>query len=166
MPPVGQDTTEHLIEKYGGTPEQFEASREAIRERGAALGFEFRMDKRGRIYNTFDAHRLLHWAEGQGEGRQLALKEALLSAYFTDGGDPSDHETLVGLAGSAGLDSERARQILAGTEFTDEVRTQQRFYASQGIQAVPSVIINDQHLLQGGQPPEVFERALRQIAGV
>ncbi len=166
MPPGGQDTTEHLIEKYGGTPEQFEASREAIRERGAALGFEFRMDKRGRIYNTFDAHRLLHWAEGQGEGRQLALKEALLSAYFTDGGDPSDHETLVGLAGSAGLDSERARQILAGTEFTDEVRTQQRFYASQGIQAVPSVIINDQHLLQGGQPPEVFERALRQIAGV
>ncbi len=166
MPPGGQDTTEHLIEKYGGTPEQFEASRQAIRERGAALGFDFRMDKRGRIYNTFDAHRLLHWAEGQGEGRQLALKEALLSAYFTEGEDPSNHETLVRLAGAAGLNAERARQILKGTEYTDEVRAQQRFYASQGIQAVPSVIINDQHLLQGGQPPEVFERALRQIAGV
>ena len=166
MPPGGQDTTEHLIEKYGGTPEQFDANRAAIRERGAALGFEFRMDKRGRIYNTFDAHRLLHWAETQGEGKQLALKEALLTLYFTDGGDPSDHDSLVRVAGEVGLDAERARQVLATGEFTDEVRAQERFFTGQGIQAVPSVIINDRHLLQGGQPVEVFERALRQIAGV
>ncbi len=166
MPPGGQDTTEHLIEKYGGTPEQFDANRAAITERGAALGFEFRMDKRGRIYNTFDAHRLLHWAETQGEGKQLALKEALLTLYFTDGGDPSDHDSLVRVAGEVGLDAERARQVLATGEFTDEVRAQERFFTGQGIQAVPSVIINDRHLLQGGQPVEVFERALRQIAGV
>jgi predicted DsbA family dithiol-disulfide isomerase len=166
MPPGGQDTTEHLIEKYGGTPEQFDANRAAIRERGAALGFDFRMDKRGRIYNTFDAHRLLHWAESEGPGKQLALKEGLLTLYFTDGGDPSDHDSLVRVAGEAGLDMERARQVLATGEFADVVRAQERFYTGQGIQAVPSVIINNQHLLQGGQPPEVFERALRQIAGV
>ena len=166
MPPGGQDTTEHLVEKYGGTPEQFDANRAAIRERGAALGFEFRMDKRGRIYNTFDAHRLLHWADTQGAGKQLALKEALLALYFTDGGDPSDHDSLVRVADEAGLDAERARQVLATGEFTDEVRAQERFFTGQGIQAVPSVIINDRHLLQGGQPVEVFERALRQIAGV
>ena len=166
MPPGGQDTTEHLVEKYGGTPEQFDANRAAIRERGAALGFEFRMDKRGRIYNTFDAHRLLHWADTEGAGKQLALKEALLALYFTDGGDPSDHDSLVRVAGEVGLDAERARQVLATGEFTEEVRAQERFFTGQGIQAVPSVIINDRHLLQGGQPVEVFERALRQIAGV
>jgi predicted DsbA family dithiol-disulfide isomerase len=166
MPAGGQDTTEHLVEKYGGTPEQFDRNREAIRERGAALGVEFRMDRRGRIYNTFDAHRLLDWAGGQGEGRQLALKQALLAAYFTHGENPSDHETLVRIAGEVGLDAERARNILASDEFADAVRAQEQHYTSRGIQAVPSVIINDQHLLQGGQPPEVFERALRQIAGV
>lgn len=166
MPPGGQDTTEHLVEKYGGTPERFEANRAAIRERGAALGFEFRMDRRHRIYNTFDAHRLLHWAETQGEGRQGALKHALFQAYFTDGADPSDRDTLVRIAAGVGLDAGQAREVLESGRYSDEVRAREAFYTGQGIHAVPSVIINDRHLLQGGQPVDVFERALRQIAGV
>ena len=162
MPPEGQDIGEHLQQKYGSTPEQSARNREAIRERGAALGFEFRMDKRGRIYNTFDAHRLLHWAEL--EGRQAALKRALLKAYFTDGQNPSDAEVLVSLAAEAGLDATRAREILAGDAYAAEVREREAFYTGHGIHAVPAVIINERHLIQGGQPPEVFERALRQIA--
>ncbi len=162
MGPAGQDITEHLTEKYGSTPEQAQAARENIRARGAALGFEFAMDKRSRIYNTFDAHRLLHWAEI--EGKQMALKKALLKAYFTDGQDPSDKALLVRVAGEVGLDTAQAQAILDSDTYADEVREQEQFYQSQGIQSVPAVIINDRHLISGGQPPEVFEQALRQIA--
>ncbi len=129
------------------------------------MGFEFRKEGRSRIYNTFDAHRLLHWAALEGGERQHALKKALLKAYFTDGRSPGDHEELVRAAADAGLDALRAREILAGDEFASEVREREQFYRGLGIHAVPSVIVNDRHLIQGGQPPEVFEQALRQIAG-
>jgi predicted DsbA family dithiol-disulfide isomerase len=162
MVPQGQDITEHLHEKYGSTPEQAAAVRETIRARGADFGFIFNMDKRGRIYNTFDAHRLLHWAEL--EGKQLALKKALLKAYFTDGENPSDKGLLVRVAEQVGLNPVRAQAILDSDEFTADVRAQQKFYLEQGINSVPAVIINDRHLISGGQPPEVFAQALRQIA--
>lgn len=162
MVPEGEDITEHLIAKYGITAPQVESNREAIRMRGEQVGFAFNMDKRSRIYNTFDAHRLLHWAGL--EGRQVALKHALLHAYFTEGQDPSDHEVLVRLAGEAGLDTVRARQILESGTYADETREQQRRYLDRGIHSVPAIIINDRYLIQGGQPVEVFERALRQVA--
>ena len=162
MAAQGEDTTEHLARKYGSTPEQAAAVREQIRSRGAELGFTFNLDKRSRIYNTFNAHRLLHWAHT--EGLQLPLKQALLKAYFTDGENPSDPETLVHIATEVGLDAARAREILAGDAYADAVREQERFYQQQGIHSVPAVIINDRHLVSGGQPPEVFEQALRQIA--
>jgi len=164
MAPEGQDITEHLSEKYGISPAQIAQNREAIRARGASVGFEFSQGGRSRIYNTFDAHRLLHWAESQGEGRQAALKHALLSAYFTEDQNPSDHALLLSKVAQVGLDVERARAILASDEFTAEVRERQQFYLQQGINSVPAVIINDRHLISGGQPPEVFEQALRQIA--
>ena len=162
MPREGQDITEHLAQKYGATPEQSARNREAIRARGEEVGFTFNMDKRARIYNTFDAHRLLHWAES--EGRQQALKHALFSAYFTEGENPGAHDVLIRAATEAGLDPVRAQQILATDEYAEEVRERERFYLDQGIHSVPSVIINDRYLIQGGQPVEVFENALRQIA--
>jgi predicted DsbA family dithiol-disulfide isomerase len=160
----GEDITEHLNKKYGSTPEQATAARENIRARGEALGFTFNMDKRGRIYNTFNAHRLLHWAEG--EGKQVELKKALLKAYFTDGENPSDSALLVRVAASVGLDAARAQAILDSDEFAAEVRAQESFYQQAGINSVPAIVLNDQHLISGGQPPEVFEQALRQIAGI
>ena len=163
MPADGQNIIEHLTEKYGSTPAQLAANSEAIRARGAALGFTFNMDKRERVYNTFNAHRLLHWAEL--EGRQLALKTALFDAYFTQGLNPSDHAVLVELARKVGLDAAKAQQILSADTYAAEVRAQQQFYRQQGINGVPAVIINDRHLISGGQPVEVFEQALRQIAG-
>ncbi len=162
MPPEGQDTTEHLVQKYGSSPQHLEQNREVIRARGAELGFTF--NARPRVYNTFDAHRLLHWTGLQGQGMQLALKHALLRAYFTDGEDVSAHAVLVRLAAEVGLDPARASEILATSEYTAEVRSQQQFYATQGITAVPSVILDDTHLIQGGQPVEAFERALLQLA--
>ena len=169
MAPEGQEITEHITEKYGITPEQAHANRENIRLRGEQVGFKFSMAHepgggRSRIYNTFDAHRLLHWAETLGASQQRALKEALLKAYFTDGQSPASHEVLVRVAGEAGLDTGRARDILASNTYADEVREREQFYLTQGIHSVPAVIINDRHLISGGQPAEVFEQALRQIA--
>jgi len=162
MVPEGEDTTEHLAKKYGSTPEQASAIRQTITERGAEVGFTFNLDKRSRIYNTFDAHRLLHWAAL--EGRQHALKKALLAAYFTDGKNPSDHAVLLAAAVSVGLDTMRANEVLQSDAFADEVRAQEQFYTGNGIHSVPAVIINGRHLISGGQPPEVFEQAIRQIA--
>ena len=166
MPSEGEDAVEHLTRKYGMSAEQAAQNGEAIAQRGAALGFEFRMDRRRRVYNTFDAHRLLHWAGTLGETEQRALKHALLRAYFTDGQDVSSKEVLVQRAEEVGLDGVRAQQILEGNEFAAEVRDLQGFYSGQGIRAVPSVIFNDQHLVQGGQPVELFEQALRQLSGI
>lgn len=162
MPPGGQDIAEHLAQKYGSTREQLLRNQEAIRARGEALGFTFDMGKRSRVYNTFDAHRLLHWAEL--EGHQHALKSALFAAYFTEGRDPSDREVLVDVATHAGLDPVRTREVLESGRYADEVREREQLYGQLGIRAVPSVIINDKYLIQGGQPAEVFEQALRQIA--
>ncbi len=162
MSPEGEDIAEHLAKKYGSTPEQLERNRENIRARGAELGFTFDMSKRSRIYNTFDAHRLLHWAEGQG--KQHALKRGLFTAYFTEGRNPSDREVLVDVVEEAGLDPAAAREVLESGRYAAEVRERQQFYNRLGIRAVPSVIINDKYLIQGGQPVEVFEQSLRKIA--
>jgi predicted DsbA family dithiol-disulfide isomerase len=162
MAPAGQDIGEHLAQKYGSTAAQVESNREAIRARGAQVGFTFRMERRGRIYNTFDAHRLLHWAEL--EGRQTALKHALFEAYFSDGRNPADHEVLIDLAQRVGLDAARARAILSSDAYAEDVRAQERFYLDRGIHSVPAIIVNQRHLISGGQPAEVFEQALRQIA--
>lgn len=162
MPREGQDTVAHLAEKYRITPQQVQQNQEAIRARGAAVGFDF--GQRNRVYNTFDAHRLLHWAGLEGQGRQQALKHVLLRAYFADGADPSAPDVLVRLAAEAGLDAQRARDVLASDAYAEETRQQERFYLDQGIHAVPAVIINDRYLISGGQPVDVFEQALREVA--
>ena len=115
-----------------------------------------------RIYNTFDAHRLLHWAGIVGG--QKAQKRALFDAYFTDGLSPADHDVLVATAQKAGLDGAAARDVLTSGQYAQEVRDAERAWHTAGISSVPAVIINDRYLISGGQPAEYFERALRQIA--
>ena len=156
----GADAKQYLVAKYGLTPEQLARNRDAIRERGAAVGFAF--GERAHVWNTFDAHRLLHWAGL--EGRQRELKHALLRAYHGEGRNPGAHDVLLGLAAEVGLDVARARAILESAEFATEVRDRERHWQDLGIHSVPAVIVNDRHLIQGGQPPEVFEQALRKIA--
>jgi predicted DsbA family dithiol-disulfide isomerase len=164
MPPGGQDLGEHLTEKYGSTPEQQAQIRQTITERGAEVGFVFNPNGRGRVYNTFDAHRLLHWAEGQGDGAQHALKKALLQAYQGRAECVEDPEVLLASVAAAGLDVAAANAVLQSDAHTAEVRERQQFYTQAGIRSVPAVIINDKHLISGGQPVEVFEQALRRIA--
>ncbi len=160
MPAEGEDTVEHLSRKYGINAQQIEQNRANIRARGAAVGFAF--GDRSRIWNTFDAHRLLHWAGL--EGKQRELKHALLQAYHGEGRNPGDAEVLLAAATQVGLNPERAKAIVATDEYAAEVRAAERYWQQAGISSVPSIVINDRHLIQGGQPPEVFEQALRQIA--
>ena len=160
MPPEGADTVEYLSGKYGISAAQIAVNQAAIRERGAAVGFTF--GSRARVWNTFDAHRLLCWAEAAGHQREL--KHALLKAYHSDGRNPGAHDVLLDLAAEVGLDVEAAREVLASDAYADEVRERERFWQRAGISSVPSVIVNERHLIQGGQPPEVFEQALRKIA--
>lgn len=169
MTAQGQEITEHITEKYGISPAQANANRENIRLRGEQLGFKFSAADepgggRNRIYNTFDAHRLLHWAGLASPASQKALKEALFEAYFTNGESPASHEVLAHAAAEAGLDGAEASRVLSTNAYADEVREREQFYLNQGVHAVPAVIINGRHLISGGQPPELFERALRQIA--
>jgi len=165
MGPEGQDIIEHLTQKYGSTAEQQADMRDTIRQRGAEVGFEFGVAGRGRIWNTFDAHRLLHLAEVEGApGQQEALKKALLAACHTRAERMSDHAVLTDCAKSAGLNDERVIAVLDSDEFTEAVRDREAFYHANGIQSVPAVIINETHLISGGQPVEVFENAFRQVA--
>lgn len=159
--PEGEDVGEHLQKKYGLSAAQLADNQERIRQRGAELGFVFNMQGRRRIVNTFDAHRLLHWAGI--EGRQTQLKHALLRAYFTDGRDVSEHATLADIAASVDLSFVRATALLASDQFATEARAQEQFFLRKGISGVPAVIIDQRHLISGGQPVEVFERALLEI---
>ena len=162
MPAGGQNIGEHIAEKYGSTPEQSAANRAMIVERARELGFTMAMTETSRIYNTFDAHRLLHWAKI--EGRQGALKHALFSANFSDNADPGDHHVLVDAAEKAGLDPVAADEVLRSGRYADEVRAAEEQWRARGVNAVPAIVINDRHLISGGQPVEVFEQALRRIA--
>lgn len=163
MGPEGADTVAYLGAKYGIGEEQIRRNQAAIRERGAAVGFAF--GERARVWNTFDAHRLLHWAalEG-GPGTPRALKHALLQAYHGQGRNPSDAEVLVDCARLAGLDTARAGQVLREGLYAQEVRQAQALWQQAGIHSVPSIVVDRRHLIQGGQPPEVFVQALRRIA--
>jgi predicted DsbA family dithiol-disulfide isomerase len=161
MAPEGENTAEHVTKKYGSTPERSNAAREVIKQHGAALGFTFNFGPESRIWNTRDAHRLLHWAELEGKG--LTLKEALFKLNFTDQRSTSDHASLLGAVRDAGLDVERARSILASDEYVAEVRQAEEFWRGHGINAVPSAIFNGRWLIQGGQPPEVFAQVIRDV---
>lgn len=163
MAAEGVDAGEYLTKKYGMSAAQLEANRANLRARGAAVGFTF--GDRSRIWNTFDAHRLLYWAGEQSQqDLQRELKHALLRAYHGEGRNPGSHEVLLELVAGVGLDVDAAREVLTSGRYAEEVRRAEAFWQQNGINGVPAVIINDRHLIQGGQPPELFEQAIRQIA--
>ena len=164
LPPEGEDAAEYLARKYGASMDQLAKNRAVLRERGAAVGFAF--GDRPRVWNTFDAHRLLHWAGLESSEKQSKLKHALLTAYHSRAENPAARDVLLRAAKESGLDVERATAIVDSDEYAAEVRERERHWQQLGINSVPAVIIDDKHLISGGQPPEVFERALRELAAV
>ncbi|MEP2988302.1 MAG: DsbA family oxidoreductase [Parasphingorhabdus sp.] len=160
MPPEGQDVNEHLAQKYGTTPEQSKANRQRLKDAGAGLDFDFNYHDNMRMVNTFDAHRLLHWA---GEtGKQTALKLALFKAHFTDGKDVSDYEILVEVAGSVGLNENRARSLLADNLYAEDVRAVEEQWQDRFITGVPAIIFNKKFMVPGAQEPETFVNIIEQ----
>lgn len=164
MPKGGQDTIEHLTEKYGLTAEQVKDNQAQIRAKALEAGFEFHPEGRKRVYNTFDAHRLLYWAGKEYDlKKQAALKTELLNTYFCLAVSLDDQQNLLDAVMRAGLDHQRAQIILDGDEFANEVRVEEATYVNAGIHSVPSIILNEQYLLQGAQPAESFANALEQL---
>jgi predicted DsbA family dithiol-disulfide isomerase len=162
MPAEGEHAVQHMMRKYGRTADQVASRNEMVVARGLEVGFHFDLEKRSHFYNTFDAHRLLFWANA--EGLQIALKKALLKAYFSDGQNLADQATLVRLADEVGLDSTRAREVLTNGEFASEVRELERFYQQRGINSVPAMVLNDRQLVTGSQSVEHYEEVIRQMA--
>jgi predicted DsbA family dithiol-disulfide isomerase len=167
MAPEGENIVEHIGRKYGSTPEQSAANRAMITQRAAEAwpGFEMRMGPDSRIWNTFDAHRLLHWAGTVGLAEQRALKAALFAAHFTEGKALPDAEVLADAAAAAGLDRDKAVEVLADDLYAAEVRAAEDLWRSRGINGVPAVVVEGKWLISGGQPAGVFEEALRGMAG-
>jgi predicted DsbA family dithiol-disulfide isomerase len=161
MKPEGEAIVDYIGRKYGRTPEQIAESQAQIRERGASVGFTF--GARTRVYNTFDAHRLLYWAGIEDAEKQVALKMALLQAYHSQGKDPGNHEVLVEAAQSVGLDADAARQVLQSGKYAEEVRAEEQEYMDMGIHSVPAIIFNNKYLVSGGQPVEAFQQAIQQV---
>ncbi|WER48303.1 DsbA family oxidoreductase [Cupriavidus sp. WKF15] len=159
MPPEGQTLLDYASKKNGSTAAQVAERQALIRDRGASAGFTFA--PRTHVYNTFDGHRLLHWAGVQG--KKLALKEALLKAYHGSGKDPSNHEVLLEAARSVGLDATQAQRVLESGEYADEVRGEVAQFQSMGISSVPSIIFDKRYLVSGGQPAEAFLRIIREV---
>ena len=171
MAPEGETITEHIGRKYGATPEQSAANRANITARAAEAwpGFEMNMGEDSRIWNTFDAHRLLHWAgepeSGGGPEKQAALKKALFHIHFTEGRNLTDAGELTAAAEAAGLDRAEAAEVLASGRYVEAVREAQALWRARGINAVPAVVVEGKYLISGGQPAGVFEEALRKMAG-
>lgn len=162
MPPEGRNMVEHLGERLGASPEQLAASRDTLKAKAAELDFVMAQGADSRIYNSFDAHRLLAWAEPSG--KQQALKRALFEAYFSNGQDLGDPDVLAAAVEKAGLDGDEARAVLASDRFADDVRQEEYLWQSRGIQGVPAFIFDGKYLVSGAQTPETFEQVLRKLA--
>ena len=165
MPPEGETIVEHIGRKYGATPEQSARNRQMIHDRAAEVGFTINTGPDSRIWNTFDAHRLICWVGTIGLAEQRALKAALFTAHFTEGRTMTDADVLAGAAAAAGLDRGEAEAVLAEGRYAAEVRAAEALWVSRGINGVPAVVVEGKWLISGGQPAAVFEEALRGMAG-
>lgn len=155
---------EHIIEKYGSTKEESDASRVRLTEAGREVGFEFNFNDDTRMHNTFNLHQLLHFADQQG--RMHELKQALFAAHFTDNRNISDINVLADIAAETGLDRSEALAVLEGQFFAQEVRTEEQHWQQQGIQSVPAIIFNERHLVSGAQGVDNYINILEQLANM
>ena len=161
-PVEGEKITDIYKARFGKSFNDMAEQREMVRTRGANVGFAINMTENSRIYNTFDAHRLLHWAER--EGKQVALKHALFTAHFTEGRNISDYDVLAEIAASVGLDKAEAAKVLNHGLYAVDVRQAEHYWQSAGVRSVPGFVINGKHFISGGQTADVFEKMLRQVA--
>lgn len=162
MVPEGEPIDEHIQRKYGMPPEQAAENRERLSAVGKSLGIDFHPSGDRRIYNTFDAHKVLQWAREQGRDTDFSL--ALFEAHFEQGKNPSDPAVLQAVARSLDMPSDEIPEVLTSERYASAVREEAQTYRQAGIQAVPAYIINNSYLISGGQEPATFVQAFKQIA--
>jgi len=162
MDESGENLTAYLMSKYNISSEQVAQTQAAIIARGKEQGFVFDFNSDSRKWNTLDAHRLLHW-EGETSDKQLALKQALFVANFTENRHINDHAVLVELATQVGLDGVEAAEVLASGRYTEEVRELETRWQQQGVSSVPTMIFNNRYAVSGGQPVETFVEVIREL---
>lgn len=157
---INMSQNEMLAKKYGMSQAQVEANSQNMTQQAAELGLEYHLDK-VILTNSFDSHRLMHFAETKGKGKEM--NERLFKAYFTEGKHIGDHATLADLAKEVGLDKPEVESMLAGTSFTAEVRGNEQEGSLLGITGVPFYVINRKYGISGAQPPEAFLDTLRKV---
>lgn len=162
MPRKGELLSEHIARKYGSTPEQSAAARARLVELGAELGIAFAFSPESRIYNTFQAHQLLHWAAQAGRAQDLKL--ALFESYFARAQDISDPEILIATAALVGLNGQDARAVLAESRFGETVREKEAFWTSRGVSGVPTMLFDARIATSGAQGVDTFSTLLLRLA--
>ena len=161
MPVTGQNTSEHIQQKYGSTAEQSEQSRVQMKTLGETLGFAFNWTPESRMWNTFIIHQLLEFALTQG--KQHSLKMALFSAHFTDQRALSRTDVLVDIASSIGLDATKAKAILDSGELGAITREKQQYWKARSISGVPSMIFGGKYLITGAQGVAAYSDILQRV---
>lgn len=160
LPPEGELSSDNIARKYGITPEQARPRRGGVRAAAIEAGLPM-AGRPDRIYDTFNAHRLLAWADGKG--RQRPLKHALFNAYFEQGLNISDPVVLADAAAAAGLDRAAAEVVLTRGDFAAQVHDDEIEWRSEGIASVPTMVIDREFVINGAQAPDRIERALRKL---
>ena len=158
MPKSGMDRRTYLEVKFGGAEARREIE-ERLAKAGVAEGIMFAFDRMARTPNTFEAHRLMWFA--QQHKKQDDLAEGLFHAYFSEGRDIGDGRTLVDIAAEIGLDRDATRLFLASDQGVQEVQAEEASGHRMGIRAVPYFVLNGTYAISGAQSPDVFVSALQ-----
>lgn len=158
----GEPILPALARKYGGTEADMRANQDHLMQIASDLGINFSKLQERLTCNTFDAHRLVKWAAGQG--LQTAMKLALFDAYFGRAEDVSQHQVLLRCVSAIGLDPTQAQKVLHSDQYTQAVRDDQATYQNNGVTAVPAFIINGKYLISGAQEADTLIKAFQDIS--
>ncbi len=153
MPAEGMERADYLALKFGDSQGVNQAY-EPVRLAGEGVGLPFAFDRIGRVPSTIKSHCLVHWAEQGAE--QDRMVEALFRAYFFDGRDIGDDDTLVALADEAGFDGDTIRQKLTAGDDLNLIRSRAQVARASGVTGVPCFIVDRQYAVVGAQDPAVF----------
>jgi predicted DsbA family dithiol-disulfide isomerase len=161
LPKTGSDQKAYLANKFG-SKERYDQLTSNVVNVAASEGLNFHYEKQSVMPNTLDSHRLIQYAKRSG--KQAAIKETLMKAYFEQGVDLSKHENLVNIAAQNGLDRNEVTDFLASDEGAVEVKHMEQTSMQRGVSGVPFYIINNKYGISGAQPSEAFVEILTGIA--
>lgn len=163
MPEEGMDRRQYLIEKFGGDHKSNDMYKRLVQV-GKEMGIDFDFDAIERMPNTFNAHRLIHWANSAPDDGQTTLVNRLFEVFFKEGGNIGDTDTLLEVARELGMDDKLVAELLASDRDREAVQTEMDIAVKMGVTGVPCFIINNKYAVMGAQPPQAIVEAVRQAA--